>query len=131
MNTFRTVAIAFGHGLSYAHFEYSDLTIEPSAGGYDVSCLLTNVSDVDAEEVVQVYVSRPESVIERPEKELKGFLRVALPAGTSQRVSIPLRRADLCHWDPAAHAWMLEPGRLVVQVGGCSAQLPLRAMTEL
>jgi beta-glucosidase len=58
-------------------------------------------------------------------KELKGFSRVALKRGASKTVTIPLRRADLCHWDEAAKAWMLEPGEMTVLVGGSSAQLPL------
>jgi beta-glucosidase len=79
--------------------------------------------------VAQVYVSRTASHIERPIKELKGFSRVALKRGQSKTVTIPLRRADLCHWDEAAQAWMLEPGEMTVLVGGSSAQLPLSQAT--
>lgn len=125
------VAYPFGHGLSYARFEYSDVAVRPTAEGLDVSFVLTNASAVDAEEVAQVYVSRPESRIGRPVKELKGFSRVALKAGERRTVTIALRRADLCHWDEAAQTWMLEPGRLRVLVGGSSADLPLCGEAEL
>ena len=119
-------AYPFGHGLSYATFAYSDMNVMPTAEGLDVSFRLTNTSDCDAEEVTQVYVSRPASHISRPVKELKAFRRVALKAGECQTVNIPIRRADLCHWDEASQTWMLEPGDITVLVGGSSDDLPLK-----
>ena len=119
-------AYPFGYGLSYATFTYSDLNVKPTAEGLDVSFRLTNTSDCDAEEVTQVYVSRPASHISRPVKELKAFRRVALKAGECQTVNIPIRRADLCHWDEASQTWMLEPGDITVLVGGSSDDLPLK-----
>ena len=113
-------AYPFGFGLSYATFEYSDLKVTPTAEGLDVSFVLTNTSACAAEEVAQVYVARPESRINRPVKELKGFRRVPLKGGERQTVTIPIRRADLCHWDAAAQTWMLEPGALTILVGGSS-----------
>ena len=124
-----TPAYPFGHGLSYATFQYSDLKVTPTLDGFDVSFKIANPSQFEAEEVAQVYVSRPISRIDRPAKELKGFSRVALKRGQSKTVTIPLRRADLCHWDEAAQAWMLEPGEMTVLVGGSSAQLPLNVTT--
>ena len=117
------VAYPFGFGLSYAKFEYSDLKVRPTVKGYDVCFTLTNTSDIDAEEVAQVYVSRPLSHIERPVKELKGFLRVALKAGERKAVTIPVRRTDLCHWDEAAQTWMLESDKLCFLVGGLTSIL--------
>ncbi|MBO4658027.1 MAG: glycoside hydrolase family 3 C-terminal domain-containing protein [Prevotella sp.] len=124
-------AYPFGFGLSYAQFQYSDLTVTPTVSGVEVRFVLTNTSATDAEEVAQVYVSRPHSRIARPVKELKGFQRVALKAGERKTVTIALRRADLCHWDEAAQTWMLEPGALHVSVGGSSDNLPLGGDTEI
>ena len=121
----------FGHGLSYAKFQYSDLSLKRTTDGIQVGFVLTNTSDVDAEEVAQVYVSRPESAIERPIKELKGFQRVALKAGERKEVTILVRMSDLCHWDEAAQTWMFEPGTVSVGVGGSSASLPLRGECRL
>ena len=120
-----SVAYPFGFGLSYAQFNYSNLQVVPTADGFDVSFMLTNTSDRDADEVSQVYVSRPESHITRPVKELKGFRRISLKAGEQQNIIIPIRRTDMCHWDEAAQAWMLEPGNITVLVGGSSDNLPL------
>ncbi len=123
------VAYPFGHGLSYAQFQYSNLDIQPTASGFDVKFTLVNTSDKDGEEVAQVYVSRQQSRIERPVKELKGFQRIALKAGEKKNVCIPIRRSDLCHWDEAAQTWMLEPGEMAIKVGGSSDKLPLSAHT--
>lgn len=123
------VAYPFGYGLSYAKFDYSDLKVVPTLEGFDISFALTNSSATDAEEVAQVYVSRPSSHIERPVKELKGFQRIALKAGERKIITIPVRREDLCHWDEAAQTWMLEPGEMAVLVGGSSDNLPLKHKT--
>jgi beta-glucosidase len=119
------VAYPFGHGLSYATFKYDNLRVTPTLNGFDVSFTLTNTSDRAAEEVAQVYVSRPNSTVERPVKELKAFRRVALKARKRQKVTIPLRYADLGHWDETRQTWMLEPGEITILVGGSSVELPL------
>ena len=125
------VAYPFGFGLSYATFQYSDLKVQPTPDGFDVRFVLSNNASVDAEEVAQVYVSRPLSHIERPIKELKGFQRVALKAGERKTVTVHVRRADLCHWDESAQTWMLEPGTIAFLVGGSSDSLPLKTETML
>ncbi|MBR7053734.1 MAG: glycoside hydrolase family 3 C-terminal domain-containing protein, partial [Prevotella sp.] len=125
------VAFPFGYGLSYAKFQYSDIEAKTTAEGVDVKFTITNTSSVDAEEVAQVYVSRPVSHIQRPIKELKGFKRVALKAGERKTVTITVRRADLCHWDEYAQAWMLEPGKISLLVGGSSDNLLLRAVADI
>ena len=121
------VAYPFGYGLSYAQFQYADLELKPAGEDIDVTFTLTNSSDMAAEEVAQVYVARPDSKLERPVKELKGFKRVLLKGGDRQRVTVTLRRSDLCHWDEPSQHWALEPGRIVVSVGGSSSSLPLKA----
>ena len=125
------VAYPFGHGLSYAKFQYSDLQVKAVGDDLEVSFIITNRSAIDAEEVAQVYVSRVKSVISRPVKELKGFHRVALKGGERQRVTIPLRRADLCDWDEASQSWKLEPGKIRIQVGGSSTSLHLKREVNL
>ena len=125
------VAYPFGFGLSYAKFQYSDLQVKTVGESLKVSFMLTNSSAIDAEEVVQVYVSRPNSTISHPVKELKGFQRVALKGGERQRVIVPLRRDDLCYWDEATQDWKFESGTLTVLVGGSSDNLPLKKTAKL
>jgi beta-glucosidase len=125
------VAYPFGFGLSYATFQYSDLSVQPTIDSFDVCFTLANTSDRDAEEVVQVYVARPTSPIARPAKELKAFRRVSLKAGERQTLTLPIRRSDLCHWDESFQTWRLEPGALTIFVGGSSDNLPLKQETIL
>ena len=119
------VAYPFGYGLSYATFEYSNLTTTPNAEGIRVEFDLKNHSSFDAEEVAQVYVSRKHSALERPALELKGFQRVALGKGEQKRVSILLRRNDMKDWNAAVENWQLEAGEVEVLVGSSSADLRL------
>lgn len=119
------VAYPFGHGLSYATFEYSNLTATPNAEGIRVEFDLKNNSSIDAEEVAQVYVSREQSALERPALELKGFQRVALGKGEQKRISILLRRNDMKDWNAAIENWQLEAGQVEVRVGSSSADLRL------
>ena len=125
------VAYPFGHGLSYATFQYSNLKVTPTLDGFDVSFMIANNTQFDAEEVAQVYVSRPTSQLERPVKELKGFQRVALKAGERKTVTVPVRRTDLCHWDEPSQTWQLESGDMTVFVGGSSDNLPLKQNTTI
>jgi len=125
------VAYPFGYGLSYAKFQYSDLQVKTVGEDIEVSFMLTNRSAIDAEEVAQVYVSRIKSAISRPVKELKGFHRVALKGGERQHVTITLHHADLRHWDEAAQDWKLEPGKIKIQVGGSSTNLPLKTEVRI
>ena len=120
------VAYPFGFGLSYAKFQYSDLQVKTVGNTLEVSFLLTNRSTIDAEEVVQVYVSRPQSAFSHTVKELKGFHRIALKGDECQRIIIPIRYSDLCHWDEAAQDWKLETGKMTILVGGSSDNLPLK-----
>ncbi len=126
-----SVAYPFGHGLSYAKFLYRDIKVTPTTKGFDIQFTLTNTSNIDAEEVAQVYVSRPLSHIMRPVKELKAFQRVALKGGERKEITIPLRRSDLCHWDESSQTWMLEPGRILILAGGSSDHPALQTETEL
>ena len=73
-----TPAFAFGHGLSYTTFKYDNLSAEKKEGTVTVTLDVSNTGEMDGSEVIQVYVHDHESNLERPEKELKGFEKVAL-----------------------------------------------------
>jgi beta-glucosidase len=76
--------------------------------------------------VVQLYVRHPQSKVERPHKQLRGFQRVTLAPGERKTVRLPLRAEDLAYWDAAAHAWVVEPGPVELMVGSSSADVDLR-----
>lgn len=117
---------AFGHGLSYTQFQYGDLQAKAGKESVEVSFTLSNTGDMDAEEVAQVYVARPQSAVERPAIELKGFERIALKKGESRKVTLSIPVEKLRHWDEARNAWTVEEGPAVVYVGSASDNLPLQ-----
>jgi beta-glucosidase len=107
---------AFGHGLSYTTFEYENLKVAKNnmkdGDIIDISLDVKNTGTVNSEEVVQLYVSYPESKVERPIKELKGFKRVHIAAGESMTVTIPIKADDLRYWNEDQHAFELEKGKI-------------------
>jgi len=119
----------FGHGLTYTTFEYSLLKSDKKAirqgDTVNVTLHLKNTGNYDSDEVVQLYVSFPESKVERPAIALKGFTRVHVGKGEEKTVSVPLRAEDLAFWDVGKHAFVLEKGPVDISVGPSSAQLKL------
>lgn len=120
----------FGHGLSYTTFKYANLTITPSAlsgdGTIRVAFDLGNQGPREGAEVAQVYVGEKHAPLPRPPKELKGFAKVKLAPGQSQRVEIVLDRRAFSYYDEKARAWRATPGDFEVLVGSSSQQIELR-----
>lgn len=121
----------FGHGLSYVPFHYGDARAEVKGAEIEVTFTLGNRGSQSAEEVAQVYVGRPESRVERPERELKGFRRVSLEAGETKTVTIAIPVEQLRHWDEFRHAWTVEKGKVTLFVGTSSDNLPLQTEVVL
>ena len=120
---------AFGHGLSYVNFDYDDLTAKVGKDAIKVTVKVENEGSMPADEVVQVYVNRPESKVEWPVKELKAFKRVSLNAGETKTVTLEIPLKDLRYWNEADNAWTLENGKLLLLVG--SASDDIRETTEV
>ena len=98
------VRYPFGYGLSYTTFAYSNIEVDQNG----VSVTVTNTGDCDGAEVVQLYVSYESYGVYRPKKELKGFAKVFLAAGESQRVTIPFDDKTFRYFDTASNAWAIE-----------------------
>ena len=111
---------AFGHGLSYVDFDYDDMKATAGKDAVKVTFQLENEGNMPADEVVQLYVSRPESKVEWPAKELKAFQRVSLNAGETKTVTLEIPMKDLRFWNEATNAWDLEHGKLLLQLGSAS-----------
>ena len=111
---------AFGHGLSYVNFAYGELKANAAKDAVKVSFTLTNEGAMPADEVVQLYVSRPESKVEWPAKELKAFQRVSLRAGETKVVNLEIPLKELRYWNEATNAWDLEHGKLQLLLGSAS-----------
>ena len=111
---------AFGHGLSYVDFRYEGIKASVSGNKVKVAFQLVNEGDMDADEVVQLYVHRIGATVEWPEKELKAFKRVSLQAGERKKVVLEIPFDDLRYWNEATNAWDLEHGRLQLLLGAAS-----------
>ena len=117
----------FGFGLSYTTFAYSALKTSKQvlSDSTIVSVRVTNTGSRDGEEVVQLYVAYPGSVVERPIKQLKGFKRVFIHARQSVTVDIPLKAEDLAYWNVEKHAFTVEKGKVKIMVGSSSEDIRL------
>ncbi len=125
----RSPAFPFGHGLGYTTWELTDLDVTPpGAGGQRadgrVELEVRNTGGRTGKQVVQVYLARRSSGIDRPARWLAGFAVVRCAAGESRHVTVPLPVRVLEHWD-VARGWQVEPGRYEVHVGTSATDLPL------
>jgi beta-glucosidase len=119
-----TPAYEFGFGLGYTGFALGELEVAVSESGVDVSVAVTNTGDRAGKQVVQVYVSRESTTVDRPVRWLAGFASVRLDAGATQRVVVPVAARAFEHW---ATGWQLEPGEFTVHVGTSVTNTPLSA----
>ena len=127
-------AYPFGHGLSYTDFAYSDLTLERSAtdDALTGTVTVTNTGDTAGREVVQVYVSVPEGLLDTPERELRAFAKTdRLAPGDAQTISFALTPADVASYDPDRAAWVVAAGTYTVRVGASSEDIRQRATFSL
>ena len=115
----------FGHGLSYASFDYSDISVKTFSNSAEVTFTVTNTGSVFAKETAQVYIGDPVCSVVRPIKELRSFVKVALDAGESETVTLPISRMDLCFFDEARGDFVLERGEFTVFVGSSSRDIRL------
>lgn len=117
----------FGHGLSYATFTYSSLSVSSDVIGdsdeISVDLRVSNDSEIDSDEVVQLYVRSLDSPVPRPLRELKGFRRIHLSGGEETAVSFSLAAADLAFWDVARGHFSVAPGRYEIMVGRSSSAI--------
>ena len=115
----------FGFGLSYTSFEYSNMkTSKPTlTDSILVSVNVKNTGKRDGDEVIQLYVSYPDSKVERPRQQLKGFKRVFIPAGKTETVQIPLKASDVAYWNVEKHAFVVEKGKLKLIIGSSSTDI--------
>ena len=123
------VRYPFGHGLTYTRFEYSDLVVAP--GGTAASVTVTNTGARAGSDVVQLYVSAPTGGIAVPRRELRGFEKVELEPGASQRVTFPLERRAYSHWDTSVSGWRVTGGDYTVAIGRSAHDMVLSATVRL
>lgn len=117
----------FGYGKSYSTFTYGSVSLDhnkiSASGTVTVSVDVTNAdSKRDGTEVVQVYVSDEIATVVVPNRQLKGFEKVVIPAGQTKTVKIPIKIADLGLWN-SRMKYVVEPGNFTVLVGSSSEDI--------
>lgn len=119
----------FGYGLSYTAFEYSNIEFSKNNIAPDetvkINCTITNNGTKAGDEVVQLYIRDELASVSRPIKELKGFKRITLKAGESQKVTFELDSEALSMLDKDMHR-LVEAGDFRIMIGASSKDIRLR-----
>lgn len=114
----------FGYGLSYTDFGYTEAKTDKKTyrqgETVTVSLEIQNVGEYDGDEVVQLYVTPPDSLYTRPRKMLKDFARVRVPKGQKAQVALRFPVEDLAFWDPSQERYVVESGTYGLMVGASS-----------
>lgn len=125
------VAYPFGYGLSYTTFDYSNMQMEATsdvkAERFAVSVDVKNTGNVDAEEIVQLYVSPVDNVANHKPIQLQGFKRVALKAGEAKTVTFQVSPQQLGYYKN--NEWNITPGKFMIKIGASSVDI--RAEKEI
>ena len=121
------VLFPFGHGLSYTTFAYSNARASAQTfrdvDGLTVTVDVTNTGGMAGKEIVQVYVRDRASGLVRPDKELKGFAKVALQPGETQPVAIKLDFRAFAYYHPEYKQWITEDGDFDILIGSSAADI--------
>ena len=113
----RAPAYPFGFGLGYTTWSYDAVRVDDAAdGGVVVEVDVTNAGERAGHDVVQVYLARPGSAVDRPARWLAGATVVQAEPGERVTVEVPVPARAFEHWDAAAHAWAAEGGTFEVVV---------------
>ncbi|MFE6160735.1 glycoside hydrolase family 3 C-terminal domain-containing protein [Streptomyces sp. NPDC056486] len=127
----REPAYWFGHGLGYTTWSYDRLRVASTNDGggaaLAVEVQLRNTGARPGREVVQVYLARPDSAVERPVRWLAGFTAVSAGPGETVTASVEVPARMLRHWDADEGAWRTEAGVWRILAGRSAGDLPLTA----
>ncbi|MBR6255026.1 MAG: glycoside hydrolase family 3 C-terminal domain-containing protein [Clostridiales bacterium] len=121
------VLFPFGHGLSYSSYSYGEIKFSaPSINEDDpltVYVDVTNISDVDGKEVVQLYVAPPKSKIYKPVRQLAAFKKVFIQRGETRTVEFKLDRRAFAYYNVQIADWHVESGTYKIEIGASSRDI--------
>ena len=125
-------AFCFGHGLSYTEFTYSGLTLKAEKGR-DVKLTFTvkNTGKKVGSEVVQIYVAPIAPKVDRPDKELKAYIKVELAPNKSRKVEVTLKQEDFAYFDEHLHEFIADAGDYEILVGASCEDIRLKGIAAL
>ena len=126
------VSFPFGYGLSYTNFEYSDLKVIKQDQKINLSLKIKNTGYVEGKEIIQVYISKINSKIDRPTKELKGFSKTRLlNVAESSILDIEIPLSDFSYWNEEINNWSIENGEYNILIGSSSRDIKLEEKIKI
>jgi len=126
------VSFPFGYGLSYTNFEYSDLKVIKQDQKINLSLKIKNTGYVKGKEIIQVYISKINSKIDRPTKELKGFSKTRLlNVAESSILEIEIPLSDFSYWNEEINNWSIENGEYNILIGSSSRDIKLEEKIKI
>ena len=108
--------LPFGYGLSYSNFKYSNYEYKLNDNKLMVTVDVYNDSDIDAMDVIQVYIGKKQSNIYRPLKELKGFSKDLIPAKTTKKITVEVNINDIASYRDKTDSFEIEDGKYEIYV---------------
>lgn len=125
----------FGYGLSYTNFEFSDLKTDKqtytSEDMIKVSFTIKNTGKMDGKEVAQLYISDTESYVEKASQELKGFKKVFVKSGASEKITILLPAKELAYYNDVKKQWIVESGEYKIKIGNSSRSIKAEVLINI
>ena len=127
------VLFPFGHGLSYSSYSYGDISLTSSeikeGDPLTVSINITNISEVDGKEAVQLYIAPPKSKIYKPVRQLAAFKKVFIQRGETRTVEFELDKRAFAYYNTRIGDWHVESGTYKIEIGASSRDI--RAVREI
>ena len=121
----------FGFGLSYTNFSYTDLRVKEYGNKLSVNFIVKNTGNFDGDEVSQVYIKLPELSVPTPIKQLKGFKRIHIRQGTSEKIEVMVDKSQLRYWDEKTDAFITPKGTYTILIGASSEDIRLQQKIDL
>lgn len=125
-------AFCFGHGLSYTEFDYGRLSMKVEEGkNIKLTFSVKNIGKLAGAETAQIYVAPIAAKENRPDKELRAFVKVELDAGRSKKVNLTLKQKDFACFDEQLHKFIVDAGDYEILVGASCEDIRLRGIVTL
>jgi beta-glucosidase len=130
----KPVSYEFGYGMSYTNFTYSNIKLSATKfkDKVKVTVDIKNTGKVDGMEVVQLYLSAPSKLMDKPESELKGFDKTKLlKAGESETLTFAITSRELASFDSQSTSWVAEAGKYEIKIGASVKDIKLKTSFDL
>jgi beta-glucosidase len=120
----------FGFGLSYTHFEWSDLKVTLQGNDFIAEIGATNTGKRAGSDVVQIYLEDANPILPRPLREMKGFAKLHLEPGETKTARIVLSPRSFAVFDVASQEWIARTGVFTIRAARNAAEFHATAQIE-